>query len=196
MQHATWSEIDFERYYQITEDRCYKVRALFGKLNFNLKQYGSFVNNSVDGSITPYYGKHGKKQFIRGKSIRFGFKLWCITSSEGYLLHAEPYYGVVTDLPDIGLGQGAHVVLGLTEKCEVKAGSTVTCDNLFTSLPLLDKLTELGIGEPGTLQQSRFPVANETTLAKTPRGSYGFVTDGKNLVVSWLDNKLVTCATN
>ena len=102
-------------------------------------------------------------------------------------------------MTDTGLGQGAGVVLGLTEKCEVKAGSTVTFDNLFTSLPLLDELTELGIGALATLRQNHFhgaPVANKTTLAKKPRGSYDFATDGKNLVVSWLDNKVVTCATN
>ena len=102
-------------------------------------------------------------------------------------------------MPDTGLGQGADVVLGLIEMCEVKAGSTVTFDNLFTSLPLLDELTELGIGAVGTLRQNRFhgaPVASKTTLVKKPRGSYDFCTDGKNLVVSWLDNKVVTCATS
>ena len=136
---------------QITEDRYYKVRALFEKLSFNFKQYGSFVNHSVDESIIPYYGKRGTKHFIRRKTTRFGFKLCCMISFEGYLLHAEPYCGVDTDLTDTGLGQGADVVLGLIEKCEVKAGSTVTFDNLFTSLLLLDELTELGIGALGTL---------------------------------------------
>ena len=77
-------------------------------------------NHSIDESIIPYYVKHGTKQFIRGNLIGFGFKLWCITSSEGYLLHAEPYCGVDTDLPDTGLGQSADVALGLIEKCEVK----------------------------------------------------------------------------
>ena len=165
---------------QITEDRYYKVQELFEKLNFNFKQYGSFVDHSVDESIIPYYGKHGTK-----KPIRFGFQIWCITSSEGYLLHAEPYCGV-----DTGLGQGPDLVLGLMKKCEVKAGSTVTFDNLLTSLPLLDELTEFGIGALGTLQQNRFhgaPVANKITLAKKSRGSYDFGTSGKNL--SWLDNK-------
>ena len=87
----------------------------------------------------------------------------------------------------------------MIEKCDVKAGSTVTFDNLFTSLPLLDKLTELEIDALCTVQQNHFhgaPVANKTTLAKKPGGSYDFVTDGKKLVVSWLDNKVVTCATN
>ena len=173
---------------QITEDRYYKVRVLFEKLNLNFQQYGSFVNHSVDESIIPHYGKHGTKQFIREKPIRFVFKLWCITSSEGYRLHAESYCAVDTDLPDTGLCQGADVMLGLIEKCEVKAGSSVTFDNLITSFPLLDELTELGIGALGTLQQNRFhgvPVANKTTLAKKPRGSFDFATDGKNLVSTY-----------
>ena len=41
-------------------------------------------------------------------------------------------------------------MLGLVEKCKVKAGSTVTFDNLVTSILLLDELTELGIGALGT----------------------------------------------
>ena len=60
----------------------------------------------------------------------------------------------------------------MIEKCEVKAGSVVTFDNLFTSLPLLDELTELGIGASGTLRQNRFhgaPVVNKTTRAKKLR---------------------------
>ena len=78
-------------------------------------------------------------------------------------------------MPDIGLGQGADVVLVLIEKYEVKAGSTVTFENLFTSLSLLDEQTELGISALGTLGQNRFhgaPVTNKTTLAKKLRGSF------------------------
>ena len=183
---------------QITEER-YKVWRLFEKLNFSFKQYDSFVKHSVDESIILYYGKHDTKQFIRRKPIRFEFKLWCITSSKRYPLHAEPYCGVDTDLPDTDLSQGANVVLGLIEKCEVKAGSTVTFDNLFTSIPLLDELIELEVDAFGTLWQKRFngaSVANKTTQAKKPRGSCDFATNGNNLGVPWLDKKVVTFATN
>ena len=99
-------------------------------------------------------------------------------------------------MPVIGLGQGADVVLGSIEKCEVKAGSTVIFDNLLISLPFLYELTELGIDELGTLRENRFhgaPVANKTTLAKKPRASHNLA---KNLVVPWLDNKVVTYATS
>ena len=138
-----------------------------------------------------------QKKVLRGKPIKFGFKLRCITSSEGYLVYEEPYCRVDTDLSDNGLGLGANVVLGLTEKCEVKPGSTVTFDNLYTSLPLLHELNEIEIGALGTLHRCHVAtVPNKTTLAKNPRGSYDFDTDGKNAVVSWLDNKVVNCATN
>ena len=90
--------------------------------------------------MVPYFGKHGTKQFIRGKPIRFGFKLWCLASTDGYLFHAEPYCGADTKLSDTGLGQGADVVLGLIEKCGLSSGSSVTFDNFFTSFPLLDEL--------------------------------------------------------
>ena len=88
----------------ITEDRYYIVRVLFEKLYFNFKQYGSFVSHSTDESIITYCRKDSAKQFIRGKPISFGFKLWSITSFEGYLFHAEPYCGLDTDFSDTGLG--------------------------------------------------------------------------------------------
>ena len=118
--------------------------------------------------MIPYYGKHGTKQFIRGKPIRFGFKLWCLTSTEGYLFHTEPYCG--TKLKDIGLGQGADVVLGLIEKCNLSSGCTLTFDNLFTSLPLLDKLSKRCKGGLETLRQNRLentPVPTKQLMKKT-----------------------------
>ena len=56
------------------------------KKNLNSKQYWSFFNHSIDENKIHYYGKNETKQLIRGKPVRFGFKL----SSDGYLIHAEP----------------------------------------------------------------------------------------------------------
>ena len=101
-----------------------------------------------------YYGKHGTKQFIREKPIPFDFKLWCLASSDGYLFNAELYCGSNTKPKETGLGQGTDIVLGLIEKCNLPSGSSVTFDNLFTSLTLLDKLTKRGIGGLGTIRQN------------------------------------------
>ena len=42
-------------------------------------------------------------------------------------------------------------MLGFIEKCEVKARSSITFDNMFNSPPLLDEMNELGIGGLGTI---------------------------------------------
>ena len=109
---------------RITEDMYFKARPLFEKL------YNNYVKFSIDESIIPYYGRHGTKQFVRGKPIRFSLKLWCITSSIGYLRHAEPYCGINTHLPKTDLGQGADVRLGLLDKGNIYSGSVVTFDNI------------------------------------------------------------------
>ena len=38
---------------------------------------------SVDKSIVPYSDKHGAKQYIHGKTIKFGFKLWVMATPLG-----------------------------------------------------------------------------------------------------------------
>ena len=70
-------------------------------LNFNFKQYGSFLNQSGDESIIPYYGQRSTKQFIK----------WCITHLKDIFFmqkHVVLWYcGVDTDFPDIVPGQSA-----------------------------------------------------------------------------------------
>ena len=90
--------------------------CLFNILKCNFKKHFSGSDHGIDETMIPYLGKHGTKQFICGKPIRFGFKLWCLTSTDGYLIHAEPYCEADTKLSDIGLGQGADEVLNLAGK--------------------------------------------------------------------------------
>jgi hypothetical protein len=76
--------------------------------------------------------------------FKFGIKVWSLCASEGWMIHSEPYCGSSTRLEKTNLGQGPDVVLGLVDKGEVSAGSHVFFDNLFTSVPLLEKLSEKG----------------------------------------------------
>ena len=139
----------------IDDDCYYKVRPLFDILNTNFKNFVSANNFSVDESMIPYYARHSTKQSVRGKPIQFGLKLWCLCSSDGYILHAEPYSGKDADLPETGLGQCSDVVLGMIEKCDLTKGSTVAMDNFFTTLPLLDKLTDMAVYGVGTIRENR-----------------------------------------
>ena len=53
--------------------------------------------------MVPYYGRHLCKQFIRGKTIRFGYKLWVLASSTGLPCHVEIYEGKSPNAEDIPL---------------------------------------------------------------------------------------------
>jgi hypothetical protein len=69
--------------------------------------------------MVPYYGHHSAKMFIRGKPIRFGFKLWVLAADSGYPFNVQVYCGKSTTLPgdagasDETFGLGHRVVTSL-----------------------------------------------------------------------------------
>ena len=70
------SVIHFADNDNLTEQRMAKVSPLYEMLNKKLQQFGILHDHlSIDESMVPYYGHHSCKQFIRGKPIRFGYKL-------------------------------------------------------------------------------------------------------------------------
>ena len=146
-------------------------------------------NFSVNGSMIPYYGRQGTKQFIRG--LRFGFNLWCLCFTDGYLLHAELYRGKDTNLPEAKLGEGSDVAFIMIEKCDLTKWSTVTIDNLFTTLPILNKLTDMGMYKVDAVRENSLqgaPLKRESVLQKETRGIFDYTSDGNNFLVAWRDN--------
>lgn len=72
-------------------NKLYKIQPLIDRIN-EISQALAIPlgeNFSLDEAMEPYYGHHHMKQFIRGKPIRYGFKFWCLSTSEGYLLKFE-----------------------------------------------------------------------------------------------------------
>ena len=65
-------------------DPYYKIRSYIGYLNNSfLEGLPLDQNLSIDEVMIPYFGRHGTKQFIWGKPIRYGFKLWGLASIFG-----------------------------------------------------------------------------------------------------------------
>ena len=50
-------------------------------------------NISIDESMVPYYGRHGCKQYIQNKLVKFGYKLWVAATPLGYGIQFYPYAG-------------------------------------------------------------------------------------------------------
>lgn len=125
-------------------------------LNSAFKQVKSRPKVSIDESIILYYGRHDIKQFIKGKPVRFDYKLWLAADPSGYIHHAEPYRGLSTRLPATGLAHGGDVVLRLVDHIALKPGTRVYFDNQFISVALLQKPSLKQIGGTGTLRENRY----------------------------------------
>ena len=74
------------------------------------------------------------------------------------------------------MGQGPDGIMGLVEKVDVITGSLVYFDNLFTSVPLLERLSSKGVGGTGIVTTKRMmaiPLPLRNTGEKTyERGHY------------------------
>lgn len=189
-------------------DKFSKIRPLFNMLNERFINYAPIEeHHSIDESMVPYYGRHSTKQFIRGKPIRWGYKLWCGTTRCGYIEWFEPYQGASTILPEKykQLGLGASVVLQFADVLESKCPDLrydLYFDNFFTSLSLLTELETRGFKSTGTIRENRVgkncPLTASDELKKSGRGAfdYAVTTNNKIVICKWNDNNIVNIASN
>ena len=120
--------------------------------------------------------------------------------SDGSGVYLEPYCGKDTDILNQGMGQGPNVVIDLVEKVGVCAGSELYFDNLFTSFPLLDKLSIKEIGGTGTFGKNKLnniPIKKQELDQKTTLwGTTDVLYNGDQALVGWRDSHAVYMASN
>lgn len=182
----------------IPRDKMAKVRPFFDMMNEKFLRYAPIEQNiSIDESMIPYFGRHGCKQHIKGKPIRFGFKCWVCATRLGYCLHAELYQGR-QEVREIGLGESV-----VTKLCDnvlreyPDAAFSVYCDNFFTNPQLLENMQKKGFSVTGTVRSNRTdkcPLMDEKIIKKKDRGYYDYRADERaNIIaVRWNDNSVVT----
>ena len=76
-------------------DKYSKVRPLIRILSSRfLSHFQPEQHLSHDEAMIEYFGRHGCKQCIRNKPIRFGYKAWCLNTDSGYLVsfHRKRWY--------------------------------------------------------------------------------------------------------
>lgn len=68
----------------------YKLRPMIELLKTKfLKYFIPHEHLCFDAAMIKYYGRHGCKQFIREKPIRFRYKVWFLNTDFGYLVDFE-----------------------------------------------------------------------------------------------------------
>ena len=149
----------------------------------------------------PYFGKHGAKQYVHDKPIKFGFKLWVMATPLGYTIQFRLYagkYSILQKYENIGLGLGALVVANLVSKLPIMQTSNyhIVMDNYFTNPALLRHLSAMRVAVTGTVRANRMenaPLRDMVEIDKEKRGSSDLVTDVSSNIttVRWKNNKVV-----
>ncbi|XP_063847733.1 piggyBac transposable element-derived protein 3-like [Scylla paramamosain] len=181
-------------------DKMSKVRPMIEATNKSLQQFGIFCEHlSIDECMVPYFGHHSCKMFIRGKPIRFGYKLWCLCSSTGYPYKFDVYCGKSLEGSNTDDALGTRVVEQLMSCVNDTSAHKIFFDNFFTSHDLMLRLQEHNTRATGTARDNRLlkcPLPESNSFKKTKRGTYEYFSDGNILAVKWNDNRPVTVVTN
>lgn len=189
-------------------DKVAKLRPLMKLLKAKFLQHFQPVRQmSYDESMIEYYGRHGCKQFIRGKPIRFWYKVWCLNAKNGYLANFEVYQGKQKDTGtstqyEKDFGKAAAPLLEMVDELPIKVRHLpyhFYFDNLFTSLHLLRHLKEKNDEATGTVRKNRVPkecpIARPDIIERKTRGyKEHALSDDEIIIVRWMNNCVVTIA--
>ena len=140
------------------EDKFSKLRPFFDHLGKQFLKWAPLEEfYSVDESMCEYFGKHGCKQFIQGKPIRFGFKNWCGTTTLGYLVWFDFYQGKEKKNANDGCGLGERIVMNFAQTLlnHDKQQYHLCFDNFFTSVKTVTALKDISVKATGTVRENR-----------------------------------------
>lgn len=185
-------------------EKMFKLKPLLDHLRTKFCKFGQFHKSlCVDEQMIPYFGNHSCKQFLRGKPVRFGYKVWMLCSGDGYCYNFRVYCGKEdsSSASDDTMCKTSQVVLDLISVLEEPERHRLFFDNLFNSYDLLTELKKRGVEASGTARENRFslktaPITDSQALKKQPRGTFCEVSDGFVSFVKWRDNKVVCFASN
>lgn len=191
-------------------DRFYKVRPLFESLREQFLKIPAESKQSIDEVMVAYKGTRAGslRQYICNKPDKWGFKLFCRSSSTGIIHDLVLYQGSSSFCKsplapnEEGLLLGAKIVLTLSRTIEDPKGTVVFFDNFFTNFDLLQIMKkELGIHCVGTVRGNRTGGADKVlksdkVLSKEDRGSLDYCSSDGIIAVKWNDNRCVTLLSN
>lgn len=187
-------------------DKYYKIRPLMKKIKENfMKNFVPVREMNYDESMVKYFGHHGCKQFIRNKPIRFGYKVWCINTTDGYLANFEFYQGKDKNISvdtDKYFGKPTAPFFKLLSEFpegKKKLNYQFFFDNLFTNQNLLNFCRANCYNGTGTMRVDRLPKNSSLTPKKSfskVRGTYESEIDKANGIqyIRWMDNSVITVA--
>ncbi|XP_027814842.1 piggyBac transposable element-derived protein 1 [Ovis aries] len=138
-------------------DKFTKLRPLIKQMNKNFLLYAPLEEYyCFDKTMCECFDSD---QFLNGKSVRIGYKIWCGATTEGYLVWFEPHQEEATLMAgkDPDLGFGGNLVMNFANVLLARGQYPyhLCFDGFFTSVTLVSALKKKGVRATGTIRESR-----------------------------------------
>ncbi|XP_055458855.1 piggyBac transposable element-derived protein 2 [Psammomys obesus] len=131
-------------------DRFAKVRPLLVRANRNFRKHAPLEEfYSFGQSVCEYFGPRGSRRRRSARPVRLGYKIWCGTTSRGYLVWFEPSQGGL----DVGGSMVVRFVDALRERGRLPYH--ILFDKVFASVRLMSALRGKGVKATGTVREVR-----------------------------------------
>ncbi|XP_048213385.1 piggyBac transposable element-derived protein 2 isoform X2 [Perognathus longimembris pacificus] len=185
-------------------DRFAKVRPLIVQMNCNFQKHAPLEEfYSFGESTCEYFGYRRVEPLRSAQPVRLGYRIWCGTTSRGYLVWFEPSQGTLFTKPDSGLDLGGSMVIKFADALQERGSLPyhILFDKVFTSVKLMSILRKKGVKATGTVceyRTERCPLKDPRELRKMKRGSFDYKVDEREeiIVCRWRDSGVVDICSN
>ena len=182
-----WHFADNSEMDQVSQDQLHKIRYVMDLLVKNFaaaRQPGE--NLVIDESMVPFRGRLKFRQYLPGKSHKYGVKLFKVCDPSAYTYNVKVYAGkeerCYSDL-------ATSVVMQLMDPY-LDAGRTLSTDNFYTSIPLARELLKRKTHLVGTLRKNRKMLPTDVTGARLNVGETVARQSSDGIVVQkWRDRR-------
>ncbi|XP_032254841.1 piggyBac transposable element-derived protein 1-like isoform X5 [Phoca vitulina] len=185
------------------KDKFTKLRPLIKQMNRNFLLYAPLEEYYYfDKTMCECFDSD---QFLNGKPIRIGYKIWCGTTTQGYLVWFEPYQEELTVMvdKDLDLGLGGNLVMHFADVLLERGQYPyhLCFDSFFTSVKLVSALKKKGVRATGTIRENRTekcPLMNAEHMRKMKKGYFDFrVEENEEIILCrWHGDDIISLCSN
>lgn len=191
-----------------SQDKFFKVRPIFTNVTKEFLKVPETPVNSIDEVMVAYKGTTAGnlRQYVAKKPDKWGYKLFCRSSVDGFIHDILMYQGAPTFVShpttlseeESSMNVTTKFVVALVKTIKDPRNSAVYADNYFTSIGLAEYLrSQYGCRYVGTARENRvgFPPlqsVKDMNKKSVPRGTLEYVSSDGILIARWKDNSIVT----
>lgn len=171
------------------DGRIGKIKPLLDKLNALFHDMKVAERDlAIDETMIPFRGRLLFRQYIPGKSHKYGIKIFKLCDKSGYTYAVKLYMGKGTvDTTENSVATA--IVMELMEK-SLNKGHNLYADNYYTSVPLASLLISNNTHLAGTLRSNRKELPKNLLKQNISKGEMlCFENDDGIVITKWKDQR-------